>query len=79
MPIEIGILSAFGAASRLVEGMIRTKMPIGLQLEGWLEVVPQVLLRSALLCYWVNRPKRWLNVVLGILFSSRWLCRFWGS
>ncbi len=43
-------------------------MPIGLQLEGWLEVVPQVLLRSALLCYWVNRPKRWLNVVLGILF-----------
>ncbi len=38
-------------------------------MRGWLEVVPQALLLSALLCYWVNHPeKKWLNWLLGILF-----------
>jgi hypothetical protein len=31
--------------------------------------VPQALLRSALLCFWVNRPgKKWLNWTLGTSF-----------
>ena len=67
--IAIGILSTFGPASGSIEGMIYTTAPIWSQLRGWLEVVPQALLLSALLCYWVNHPeKKWLTWLLGILF-----------
>lgn len=67
--IAVGILSTFAAASGSIEGMIYTPVPILGQLRGWLEVVPQALLLSALLCYWVNHPeKRWLNWTLGIVF-----------
>ena len=32
-------------------------------------MVPQALLLSALLCYWVNhREQKWLNWLLGIVF-----------
>ncbi|MFH1069875.1 MAG: hypothetical protein V1794_09695, partial [Candidatus Glassbacteria bacterium] len=52
-----------------IEGMVYTLIPIPDQLLGYLEVVPQALLLSVILCYWVNRPeKRWLNWVLGIPF-----------
>lgn len=69
MLIALGILSTFGPASGSIEGMIYTPVPIRLQLRGWVEVVPQVVLLSALLCYWVNHPeKKWLNWLLGILF-----------
>jgi hypothetical protein len=69
MLIALGILSTFGPASGSIEGMIYTRVPIGSQLRGWPEVVPQALLLSALLCYWVNHPgKKWLNWLLGIVF-----------
>lgn len=69
MLITLGILSTFGPASGSIEGMIYTTAPIRSQLRGWLEVVPQAVLLSALLCYWVNHPaKKWLSWVLGILF-----------
>ena len=69
MLIAIGILSTFAAPAGSIEGMIYTKTPILLQMRGWLEVVPQALLLSALLCYWVNHPeKKWMNWVLGVLF-----------
>ncbi len=69
MLIAIGILSTFGPASGSIEGMIYTPVPIRFQLRGWLEVVPQALLLSALLCYWVNHPeKKWLNWLLGVVF-----------
>jgi hypothetical protein len=69
MLIALGILSTFGPASGSIEGMIYTPVPIRFQLRGGLEVVPQALLLSALLCYWVNRPgKKWLNWLLGIVF-----------
>jgi hypothetical protein len=69
MLIGLGILSTFAAASGSIEGMIYTTSPIPSQLRGWLEVVPQALLLSALLCYWVNHPqKKWLNWTLGIAF-----------
>lgn len=67
--IAIGILSTFGAASGSIEGMIYTPVPIRFQLRGWLEIVPQALLLSALLCYWVNHAqKKWLNWLLGAVF-----------
>ncbi len=67
--VALGILSTFGPAPGSVEGMLYTVIPISQQLSGWLEVVPQALLLSAILFYWVNHPQqRWLNWVLGILF-----------
>ncbi len=49
--------------------MVYTVIPIESQLRGWLEIVPQALLLSAGLCYWVNHPeKRWLNWIMGIVF-----------
>jgi hypothetical protein len=67
--IAVGILSTFGPASGSIEGMIYTPTPIRYQLRGWLEVVPQALLLSALLYYWVNHAeKKWLNWLLGIVF-----------
>src|SRR5450432_3148170 len=69
MLIALGILSTFGPASGSIEGMIYTPVPIRFQLRGWVEVVPQALLLSGLLCYWVDHPeKKWLNWLLGILF-----------
>src|SRR5271169_287513 len=69
MLIAIGILSTFGPASGSIEGMIYTPVPVRFQLRGWLEVVPQALLLSALLCYWVNHAeKKWLIWLLGIVF-----------
>jgi len=67
--VALGILSTFGPATGSIEGMIYTVIPIASQLRGWLEVVPQALLFSAGLYYWVNHPeKRWLDWVMGIVF-----------
>jgi hypothetical protein len=69
MLVSLGILSTFGAAPGSVEGLLYTKMPVGLQISGWLEVMTQALLLSVILFYWVNHPgKRWLAWVLGIIF-----------
>ena len=68
MLIAIGILSTFGPAPASIEGMIYTTIPIGSQIRGWLEVIPQALLLSGLLCYWVNRPAKWLNWLLWSIF-----------
>jgi len=69
MLVALGILSTFGPAPGSVEGMLYTRLPILGQMTGWLEVVPQALLLSALLSYWVNHPgKKWLNWTLGVVF-----------
>jgi hypothetical protein len=71
MLIALGILSTFGPASGSIEGMVYTPAPILLQLRGWFEIVPQAILFSGLLCYWVNHPERkWLNWILGGLFFA---------
>jgi hypothetical protein len=67
--VGLGILSTFGPAPSSLEGMVFTKIPITKQLTGWLEVVPQAFLLSAILCYWVRNPrKRWLNWTLTAVF-----------
>jgi hypothetical protein len=67
--VALGILSTFGPTPGSIEGMIYTILPISGQLVGWLEVIPQALLLSAILHYWVNHPeKKWLNWTLGIVF-----------
>jgi hypothetical protein len=52
-----------------MEGLIYTTTPVWIQLRGLLEIVPQALLLSALLCYWVNNPaKKWLTWLLSVFF-----------
>lgn len=60
---------AFAAPAGSLEGYISTTIPVLAQMRGYLEIVPQALLLSALLCYWVNHPgKRWMSWTLGALF-----------
>jgi hypothetical protein len=67
--VALGILGTFGPAPASIEGMIYTTAPVLGQMVGWLEVVPQALLLSVILCHWVNRPeKKWLNWTLGSIF-----------
>ena len=67
--VALGILSTFGPPPGSFEGMVYTLIPITDQLTGWLEVVPQALLLSAILFHWVNHPeKKWLSWALGIIF-----------
>jgi len=69
MLVGLGILSTFGPPPGSIEGMIYTVIPIADQLIGWLEVIPQALLLSLILFYWIKHPeKRWLNWLLGIIF-----------
>jgi hypothetical protein len=70
MLIALGILGTFAAPAGSLEGFIYTTTPIHLQIRGYLEIVTQAALLSALLCYWVNHTgKRWLNWTLGILYA----------
>ena len=70
MLTALGILSTFGPASGSIEGVIYTTTPILQQLRGWLEIVPQAVLFSTLLCYWVRHPEiEWLSWVLNVLFA----------
>jgi hypothetical protein len=67
--VTLGILSTFAAAPGSMEGLLYTRMSISLQISGWLEVMTQALLLSAILHYWVNHPeKKWIGWVLGIVY-----------
>lgn len=68
--IGVGILGTFAAPAGSLEGFIYTTIPFKFQVRGYLEIVPQALLFSALLFYWVRHPgKRWLNWVLGAAYA----------
>ena len=67
--IGLEILGTFAAAPGSMEGLIYTTTPVWMQLRGWIEIMSQALLLSALLCYWVNNPgKKWLTWLLSIGF-----------
>ncbi len=68
--VGLSILSTFGPAPGSVEGLLYTRIPILDQLAGWLEVVPQAFLLSALLYYWLRHPEqKWLSWVMGVGFA----------
>ncbi len=70
MLIGIGILGTFAAPPGSLEGFIYTTVPVKFQVRGYLEIVSQALLLSALLFYWVGHPgKKWLNWVLGLAYG----------
>ena len=67
--IGIGILGTFAAPAGSLEGFIFTTTPFWMQVRGYLEIVTQAALLSALLCYWVNHPgKKWMNWTLSIAY-----------
>jgi hypothetical protein len=67
--IGVGILGTFAAPGGSLEGFIFTTTPPLLQMRGWLEVVPQAVLLSALLVYWVRHPgRKGLNWGLGAAY-----------
>ena len=70
MLVGIGILGTFAAPGGSLEGFIYTTTPALLQMRGWLEVVPQAVLLSALLVYWVRHPgKKWMSWGLGTFYA----------
>lgn len=67
--VFLGIFSTFGPASGSIEGMIYTKLPIGGQLFGLIEILAQSLLLAVVTFYWAIHPeKRWVSWVLVGLF-----------
>lgn len=66
--VAVGILGTFGPSPGSLEGMLYTVFPIWVHLWGLPEVLLQSLFLSAILFYWVNQPKMWLNWVMGIAF-----------
>ena len=67
MLIGIGILGTFAAPAGSLEGFIYTTTPFLMQIRGYLEIVTQAVLLSALLCYWVNHPGK--KLLSGILIA----------
>lgn len=68
--IGVGILGTFAAPPGSLEGFIYTTIPVKSQLRGYLEIVPQALLLSVLLFYWVRHPARKsLNWALGVAYA----------
>ena len=69
MLTAIGILGTFAAPGGSLEGFIYTTTPVWMQVRGYLEIVPQALLLSALLFWWVRHPgKQWLTTALTSLY-----------
>lgn len=54
--IGVGILGTFAAPPGSLEGFVYTTIPVASEVRGHLEIVPQALLLSALLYYWVRNP-----------------------
>ena len=66
--VAIGIIGQFIGGPGSIEGLVYTRIPVWFQLTLLPEVFLQTLLLSALLFYWINHPKKWLNWVLGVVF-----------
>jgi hypothetical protein len=68
--VGIGILGTFAGPAGSLEGFIYLTMPVASQVRGYLEIVPQAMLLSALLCFWVNNPgKKWMSWTLGAAYA----------
>jgi len=67
--VGLSILSTTAAATGSIEGFIYTNVPIGDQIIGYIEVVPQVGVFSFLLCRWYDKPKKYWDIISGILVA----------
>ena len=67
--VGLSVLSTTGPAPGSIEGMIYTKIPLVVQLKGYLEVIPQTLLFSVFLFCWYRKPKKIWNIISVTLIS----------
>ncbi len=67
--VGLSILSTAGAAPGSIEGFIYTTIPVADQINGFIEVIPQIGLFSLLVFYWYERPKKVWNILSIILVS----------
>ena len=68
--VVIGIFSTFAPAPSSIEGFIYTKLLSTSRWGGLIEILSQSFLLSVSIYYWVNHTgKRWLNWVMGTLFT----------
>lgn len=65
--IGLSILSTTAAGPGSIEGFIYTSIPVKKQIAGYLEVVPQTLFFSLIVCYWYKNPKMAWQVISIIL------------
>lgn len=65
--VGLAVLSPTGPAPGSVEGFIYTKVPIGQQMRGYFEVLPQTFAFSLLVVTWNRRPTRTWTVVMVVL------------
>ena len=65
--VGLSVLSAAGAAPSSVEGVIYTRGPWVLHLQGLPEVVLQNLALAALLVAWYHSPRKAWGIVMGVL------------
>jgi hypothetical protein len=69
MLVFVGIFSTFGPTPGSIEGLVYTKLPIGGQLFGLIEIMVQSFLLSVVTFYWVTHPEKcWVSWVLAGLF-----------
>lgn len=64
--VSLGILNTFGPTPGSIEGLIYTTLPAAVHLRGLPEVVAQSLFLSLIVYYWVNAPRRWMTLTLGL-------------
>jgi len=65
--VGLSILSTTAAGPGSIEGFIYTTIPIKKQIAGYIEVLPQTLLFSLIVCYWYKKPKMAWQVISIIL------------
>jgi hypothetical protein len=65
--VGLSILSTAGATPGSIEGFIYTKVPVYDQVKGYLEIMPQTLFFSMIVCGWYMHPKKIWNI-LSVVF-----------
>lgn len=80
--LGLAILSPVGPAPGSVEGFIYTKVPIGRQLVGYFEALPQTLGFSLLVFWWHQKPGRvwtWVMTALCALVALMSVAGYFAS
>ena len=67
--VGLSILSTAAAPPGSIEGFIYTTIPVGDQIRGYLELLPQTGLFSAFVFFWYERPNKIWNVLSVILVT----------
>ncbi len=65
--VGLTVLSTAAAPGGSIEGFIYTTTPFLDQINGYIELIPQIGMFAFLLCSWYQHPKKAWNITAGIL------------